>query len=517
MDKHGLLDQILTAHSPLYHIITKTMDMYGLLLGEKISHVEDRISDSQIHTADVNSLFCISTFLPWPKDEPLYTRSGCLNDECLERYLATIKQSVVGWYSFRHKSALRPSLREITLHKSLACEEKFDQNLNDFFFFLCTSSSTSNLSTFSSKHAFLQLKEGCFIEMPMTIQNLGDTTRREYRKQSNITLSHCSSIHETLQKAKGHFVQSSGEMDQVFKVKYLSSSLNRRLETVHSKLTQSEGALGLLEAEVDTLRMRIKQLEQDELSEQLAADARKRQREEQQERIKEDAVAEAEEQAQMEKLLKDLGLNQQPQQSSSSATASSDPSNGPVAFKDYSKEDILEKKSSSSKEKAESKMERKELTDSSDSDSDVAILKLDAKKLNGQKTYSNKEPNVQQKVDPFDFLSKEVGVQKENLAKRQSASNTQKPLTIVGKKSTIQFTELSSSLGVNDKGKSCEKNGCLNSDALMSDFSVDDASNSSNGVHPEESVDDSQKSLNNDENGSFCGNQTLVISSSPTF
>ncbi|RUS71121.1 hypothetical protein EGW08_021112, partial [Elysia chlorotica] len=489
---------------------------YGFLLGEKVDQVKNIISDSQIHTSDISSSFCISSFLPWPSNEPLYSRSGCLNEECVDKLLAATEQNVVGWYSFRHQSVLRPSLREITLHDNLASSRKFDGRPEDFSFLLCTSSSSSNMSTFSCNHVFMQLKEGNFKEMPMTVLNLGDTTRNEYRKQSSAILSHCSSVDETLQKARRRFIQPTGEMDQVIRVSHLASSLNKDLEVVQSKLTQSEGVLGLLEAEVDTLRARLRSLEQEESREQLASNAERRRKQEEREKIEEDKAAEAEEKAEMEKLLKDLGLTQS-QKAGGSVLEASGATSSKSSDTDLPASHLEEKTTSNKDQPYPVDIEEIEcdVEESNGSDSDDL---LSVNKVNRQKTYSQKEPTRHEKdADPFDFLATENEKEKEKLLKPNELSAKKVPKSNLGKFDAIRFAGLSNSSKPNGPVANANGNDMLNNKVQDSNSSDEDASPSSSGIHDEDESTEAEQDHLTNINGSHPHNETYMISSSPSF
>ncbi|XP_005089738.1 BRCA1-A complex subunit Abraxas 1 [Aplysia californica] len=294
---------------------------YGFLLGERVEQIEDRISDSQIHTADVNSYTYVSSFVPWPSPDYMYSRTGCLNEETIAKLLPDKEQTLVGWYSFRHQTSLRPSLREATLHSNLSSCQSFRGEPQDFYFFLCTSFIKPQGSTHICDHGFLHFLNGSFAKVPMSVMNLGDTTRTEYRKRSNATLSHSSTIGNTFQRHSKDFVQPTGEMDQVVKVDRLANSVNKSLMSMYTKVSQSEAALGLLEVDVRNLRTRVEMLEQEEMS-RVFEEEDSRRKEAELKAQREDEELEAEEQSQLNKLMLDLGLTEPDQAAGWGQTAS---------------------------------------------------------------------------------------------------------------------------------------------------------------------------------------------------
>ncbi|CAG5127582.1 unnamed protein product [Candidula unifasciata] len=234
---------------------------YGFLTGEKIEQVVGRISDSQIPTYDVSSYIYISSFVPWPSQETLYSRGGHIKEKWVKSFLTGTEQKLIGWYSFRHNTATRPSLREITLHNSLATSEMCAAEPKDFLFFLCTSSVSPDMSTHTFSHGFMHVIDGHFVSIPMTVMNLGDTMRTEYKNRSPPAVSHSKTVAESLHGSQKHFVKPSGEMDQITKMNRLAVSINKSLKSVHSKVFESEAALGILETDVGLLKQKLELLE----------------------------------------------------------------------------------------------------------------------------------------------------------------------------------------------------------------------------------------------------------------
>ena len=292
---------------------------------------------------------------------------------------------------------------------------------------------------------------------------------------------------------------------------------------MQSKLTQSEGILGLLEAEVDTLRGRLRLLEQEEVREKLASDAERRLKEEQQERIEEDQAAEAEEQAEMEKLLKDLGLTQPHDTHSSlleaTGATTSELSDIPVMY--LGTKTTSEMEQPSSNDAYQSEVVAQDSSESNGSDSDDLLSNVIMKKVNGQKTFSLKKESAKQDkdVDPFEFLATENEKEKEKLMKPNELSTKKVPKSnaIFGKTNAVRFAGLSNSPELSDPVVSMKNKDMLSSQA--GDFSSSDevACVSSNGIHGEvEPAGAEQEHLSN-MNGSHPHKEPYLISPSPSF
>ncbi|CAG5115050.1 unnamed protein product [Candidula unifasciata] len=283
-------------------------NQYGFLLGEKIEHIEDKISDSQIHTYDINSYLYVSSFIPWPSQHCIYNRGGIIDNERMQSFLSSKEQNIIGWYSFRHNSTSRPSLRETNLHNNLAVTSSFTGQSEDFIFLLCTSSSSADMSIHTCSYGFMQKTDGTFLNLPLTVMNLGDTTRKEYRKKSSTTLFQSQTISGVLQSSQKEFMKSSGEMEHIVKVNHLEQSLNKSLMDAHNKITESEKTLGSLEMDVAGLRQQLLLLEQEEAEIMFHKQEEKRQCELEEQR-RHNAQVDAEEQKELEKLLIDLGVS----------------------------------------------------------------------------------------------------------------------------------------------------------------------------------------------------------------
>ena len=82
--------------------------------------------------------------------------SSPLNKYYLSCAFSIVFQNVVGWYSFRRGSTMRPSFRERLLHENLSqCVTV--ENPAEFTFLLCTSKFTANLSTHTFDHGFMKI------------------------------------------------------------------------------------------------------------------------------------------------------------------------------------------------------------------------------------------------------------------------------------------------------------------------------------------------------------------------
>ncbi|KAH9509014.1 hypothetical protein Btru_048605 [Bulinus truncatus] len=238
---------------------------FGFLLGMRVDQTESKISDSQGHLSRTNTSIYVSSFIPWITTESVYHRNGSICVEAMDHLLKQTNQNLLGWYSFRHNSKFKPSLKEFNLHKNLAKEERFVKCPNDFLFFLCTTSCSENMSTYICNYGFMQVIERQFFEVPVIVVNLGDTTRKDYHKIGNGSVTDSLTLKQILLKHRQNYMSSSGEMDQLLKINTLSTSINKGVKYVSAKVYESEHFLNQLIKDVSQLRKMVTCYEIDDL------------------------------------------------------------------------------------------------------------------------------------------------------------------------------------------------------------------------------------------------------------
>ncbi|KAK7109949.1 BRISC complex subunit Abraxas 2-like [Littorina saxatilis] len=246
-----------TLSSLLYSHSNSAGNQEGLLLGQVIDHVKDHISDSQINNSQVQTCMYVSSHIPWPNEDRVYSRGGVPIMEKLAALLGDShrKEEVVGWYSFRRNSTLRMSMKERTLHKHL--ETRFCPHKPDhFLFFMCADTVSAECTTHSMDHFFVTVAKasGGVKKISMTVSNLGDTLHTQYKTLANMSVTNSSAVKSILRKFQSQFVSQSEQMAEVKRIDDLSSTLNNDLMKLCKQVAESEHKAGELEMEVEGMR-----------------------------------------------------------------------------------------------------------------------------------------------------------------------------------------------------------------------------------------------------------------------
>lgn len=230
--------------------------MTGFLVGDVVHHVKDTISDSQINNVEVKTKTYVFDCIPCPKDQLYYNTSGEILKQKIKDLLPEKHQSIVGWYSFRRNSTIRPSFRERLLHYNLT--RALGQDVNMFLFFLCSSRASTNKSTHTFDHSFLHLDNNIFKKVPVDIINLGDTTHAEYRcSPSQTVASKHGAFSKIVKIHEGDFLNTHGHME-VKGIQMLNGAIRRHLDSVSQSVIDSEARCSSLEQEVTQYRKRAK-------------------------------------------------------------------------------------------------------------------------------------------------------------------------------------------------------------------------------------------------------------------
>lgn len=95
-------------------------DLEGFLLGsvtqQQVRHIEDDISTSDVSV----ELIAIRGFLSVGPSMSFYNSAGRVDQTKLFRSVTTSPgKNIIGWFKFRRGTSLRPSLRELSVHRGL--------------------------------------------------------------------------------------------------------------------------------------------------------------------------------------------------------------------------------------------------------------------------------------------------------------------------------------------------------------------------------------------------------------
>ncbi|KAH3787197.1 BRCA1-A complex subunit Abraxas 1-like [Dreissena polymorpha] len=239
----------------LYNISSGPGNSMGFLLGEIVENLKDTISDSQINNVHLETKIYVYDSVQCSSNWLCYSNQKDTLNKIITALQSSRDQKIIGWYSFRRNSSLRPSFRERLTHKDLLESLQIDEN--QFLFLLASEKAKANMSTLKFDHCFLHCVESKFKKLPISVLNLGDTTATEYRHgTSHTALTHQGSLNCIMQKHQEKFLKSTG-MVAVDNVKALNVDISRSLDRLSKLVIESEKQKNELEKELRQLKHQI--------------------------------------------------------------------------------------------------------------------------------------------------------------------------------------------------------------------------------------------------------------------
>ncbi|KAL4231716.1 hypothetical protein ACF0H5_009292 [Mactra antiquata] len=230
--------------------------MWGFLIGETVQQVKDTISDSQINNVQVETNTYVFDCVSFNRD-----RFNKLSSDMTRQQIADLlpgkHQNIIGWYSFRRNSTLRPSYRERLFHQRL--ESLSSMESNSLLFCLCSAKASTNNSTHSLDHIVLHLDNNIFKKKSVDIINLGDTTHTDYLTiPSHTVSSKHGTFNSIMRKHEKEFLNTEGDVE-VKRIQKLNKAISRQLQAISHEVIESESRCSVLEHEISKLRRHTKQ------------------------------------------------------------------------------------------------------------------------------------------------------------------------------------------------------------------------------------------------------------------
>eukprot|EP00005_Dracoamoeba_jomungandri_P005288 CAMPEP_0174252282 /NCGR_PEP_ID=MMETSP0439-20130205/1821_1 /TAXON_ID=0 /ORGANISM="Stereomyxa ramosa, Strain Chinc5" /LENGTH=246 /DNA_ID=CAMNT_0015332797 /DNA_START=95 /DNA_END=832 /DNA_ORIENTATION=+ len=162
-------------------------DLEGLLFGTIKHEVMKSFEDTQAQDAKKGkTTFAIHSFFPIGPGYSLYDYSSEVKANEIQEKAKLSKDPLIGWFRFRRNSPLRPSMREVEVHKNLnEFYSQFAQQTGrpqfPFLFGLFTGETTPNNSIHTYDYRFMQIDEKSqTTPMSYEIINLVNSPQEEY-------------------------------------------------------------------------------------------------------------------------------------------------------------------------------------------------------------------------------------------------------------------------------------------------------------------------------------------------
>ncbi|XP_071448050.1 BRISC complex subunit Abraxas 2-like isoform X2 [Hetaerina americana] len=235
----------------LYENVNSTSNQEGFLLGEVVSKETNTISDFQINGKETATLISVHSVMPVPHKFAFYNNTGKVNEKKLKDIVKDKSKDIVGWFRFRRNTTLVPHLTDKVIHQQLS--EILTTDKKDVFTMcILSASKSSNESTHRFNHIFYIHKYSEFEAIPLSVENLGDTSISGYKLVSNTS---CSS--ESFQSIVSGLAVSQ-EFSEAHLVLNMQILIKMHLQKLVQDLANSEAKVSTLQKEVDLLKSQLK-------------------------------------------------------------------------------------------------------------------------------------------------------------------------------------------------------------------------------------------------------------------
>ncbi|XP_051794575.1 BRCA1-A complex subunit Abraxas 1 isoform X2 [Acanthochromis polyacanthus] len=210
--------------SLMFQHLNSDSDVEGLVLGEGRIEEQVTISDSQADHIHIEETYNVQKHIACHRLNTLYSNTGDVNMEAVQKMLVENKQeSVIGWYRQRRNTEQQMTLREKLIHENL---KNVLSNPHMIFLLLTSSKVTPS----------------------------GSTHRIEYSA--------------FISRSRSRFFSSDGLLKEVKEVNSMNESLQVELQKSCRDVEESERLVEALQAEVCSLRRRLKEKQQKEAAEE---------------------------------------------------------------------------------------------------------------------------------------------------------------------------------------------------------------------------------------------------------
>ncbi|CAH1782858.1 unnamed protein product, partial [Owenia fusiformis] len=255
-----------------YEHVNSPGDQEGFLIGKLSTTISDSISDSQINNLKEETVLNVFSHVPCPKPLSFYNAVGTIDAEKLQDLLQDKLQDIIGWYKFRRNSSSTLTTRERMLHANLISHA--GPKLEKYFLFgLFSQFTTPNISTHTVEQVFMQYKRNVgFAPVAVNVMNLKDTAQGDYRLQSRLPVDPSSHLYRSmLQKAdREHSNTQPHHLDGVSSILNINKHFSKGLERLSGEVCEEEKQLEQLSHQVEELRGRWREKQQQEAREAAA-------------------------------------------------------------------------------------------------------------------------------------------------------------------------------------------------------------------------------------------------------
>lgn len=247
----------------LYENEKSRHEQEGFLIGDTSVIVTKTITDSDCHGEKRQTMVNVIGAFPCPSVGLFYNNIGVVDKKKLEAVLGERMKKVVGWFYYEPEFQFQLSVRRKIIHRELA--KNFSHPLEQFAWCLLSSNKSQNESTHSFTHKFVRYYRKAFVNLPLHIDNLGESSG-EYKPRLRAT----QTFSDLCKSLKLHTMDSDwSSIDKI------QDKLQSEISATMKKLSVSEVQKGQYERELHAIKQQIEK-QQCVIENRKRADALKR-------------------------------------------------------------------------------------------------------------------------------------------------------------------------------------------------------------------------------------------------
>uniref|UniRef100_A0A8C1XLK9 BRCA1-A complex subunit Abraxas 1 n=1 Tax=Cyprinus carpio TaxID=7962 RepID=A0A8C1XLK9_CYPCA len=240
--------------SLMFQHLNTDADVEGLILGESVGEENCRITDSQIDHIQFEHTINIQKHVPCHNLHSFYSNVGDVSEEKIRQILSDYKEeNVIGWYRQRRNSRQQMTFMEQVIHRNM---RKILSSQELVFMLLTPSQATASGSTHRLEFSAFTWHSSQYINIPISVSNLGNLEQQDYWRVSGT----CPSLGES-QAVNRHgtkFFCSGDDLKEVGNINNMNDALLGEMQKVCEGVEKSERAVEKLREDITQLKEAIR-------------------------------------------------------------------------------------------------------------------------------------------------------------------------------------------------------------------------------------------------------------------
>uniref|UniRef100_A0A9J8BT72 BRCA1-A complex subunit Abraxas 1 n=1 Tax=Cyprinus carpio carpio TaxID=630221 RepID=A0A9J8BT72_CYPCA len=240
--------------SLMFQHLNTDADVEGLILGESVGEENCRITDSQIDHIQFEHTINIQKHVPCHNLHSFYSNVGDVSEEKIRQILSDYKEeNVIGWYRQRRNSRQQMTFMEQVIHRNM---RKILSSQELVFMLLTPSQATASGSTHRLEFSAFTWHSSQYINIPISVSNLGNLEQQDYWRVSGT----CPSLGESqaVNRHRTKFFCSGDDLKEVGNINNMNDALLGEMQKVCEGVEKSERAVEKLREDITQLKEAIR-------------------------------------------------------------------------------------------------------------------------------------------------------------------------------------------------------------------------------------------------------------------